>query len=329
MTDNVIEVNEDTINRFLKQNHFAVVDFWSPMCGPCNDLAPVLKELADEYKGKCFFGKMNVGKDNSLDPYLRKKYLDDQGVPVLLFFKDGKRVDRILGYYPETTPQLIREKINNMTKPKRQIMKLLLTSAGMHTPQIRETLKDLYGKPAEKTKILIISTDTKTEGYQKSFEIEKQQLAETGVKPQNVVIYDLAENNPPYLKEYDVVFVYVGNTYKYMKMIRETGLFVHLRDYIEGGGVYVGVSAGSVLACPDIDNNFILETNTDVGLTDLSGLDLVDFYIVVHWEHRDQEKIMAYSKYTCKRIIPITNDEAVLVIDGKCQKIQFDSIIDC
>ena len=104
----MLELTDDTIQNFLAENHFAVVDFWNPMCGPCNELAPVFQELAREYSGVCAFGKMNVGKDGGLDPYLRQKYLDGQGVPVLLFFKHGKRIDRILGYYENETPEKIK-----------------------------------------------------------------------------------------------------------------------------------------------------------------------------------------------------------------------------
>ena len=202
-------------------------------------------------------------------------------------------------------------------------MKLLLTSYGMHTPKIRENLKNLYEKPAENIKILIISTEAKNEEYQKYFELEKEQLAETGVKPENVPIYDLADINPPNLKEYDVVFFYGGNPYKYMKLIRERGLLNPLRDYVYGGGIYVGLSAGSILACPDIISGFnTLESNVGVGLTDFSGFGFVDFYVIVHWQIRgrsDQERILAYSKSSGKQIIPITDDEAVLVVDGRFQ----------
>ncbi|MBM3292575.1 hypothetical protein FJY84_07840, partial [Candidatus Bathyarchaeota archaeon] len=166
-------------------------------------------------------------------------------------------------------------------------MKLLLTSYGMHTPKIRETLRNLYEKPAENIKIVIITTEAKNEEYLPYFEIEKQQLEETGVKIQNVSIYDLVDGDPLSLNEYDVVYVYGGNVYKYMKLIRERGLLASLRNYVYGGGVYVGLSAGSILACPDFISGFNTgSSNVDVGLTDLSGLGFVDFYVIVHWQRK-------------------------------------------
>jgi len=202
-------------------------------------------------------------------------------------------------------------------------MKLLLTSYGMHTPKIRETLRNLYEKPAENIKIVIITTEAKNEEYLPYFEIEKQQLEETGVKIQNVSIYDLVDGDPLSLNEYDVVYVYGGNVYKYMKLIRERGLLASLRYYVYGCGVYVGLSAGSILACPDIDGNiYSVKSNDGVGLTDLSGLGFVDFYVIAHWQRKersDQERILAYSKSSGKQMVAITDDEAVLVVDGKYQ----------
>jgi thioredoxin 1 len=116
LSKKVKEVTDKTIQEFLKEHPIAVVDFWNPMCGPCNELTPVFEELATEYAGRCDFGKMNVAKDNGLDPYLRQKYLDGQGVPVLLFYKNGHRIDRILGYYPEETPKKIRQIIWGLMK---------------------------------------------------------------------------------------------------------------------------------------------------------------------------------------------------------------------
>ncbi|MBM3292020.1 hypothetical protein FJY84_05015 [Candidatus Bathyarchaeota archaeon] len=112
MSKNVIELTDETIHEFLNNNPLSIVDFWNPMCGPCNDLTPVFEQVALEYIGRCAFGKMNVGKEGGIDPVLRKKYLDGQGVPVLLLYKYGTRINRIHGYYQDETPNKIREIIN-------------------------------------------------------------------------------------------------------------------------------------------------------------------------------------------------------------------------
>lgn len=71
---------------------FVIVDFWAAWCGPCRRLAPILEEIAKEYKDQIKIGKVNV------DNY--KKFSIDMGVealPTLIVYKDGKEVTRIRG----------------------------------------------------------------------------------------------------------------------------------------------------------------------------------------------------------------------------------------
>lgn len=69
-----------------------LVDFWAPWCGPCRVIAPAVEELATEYEGKLKVGKLNVDDH----PAIAQAY-GITGIPALLFFKDGKRVDTVVG----------------------------------------------------------------------------------------------------------------------------------------------------------------------------------------------------------------------------------------
>ncbi|MCL0101762.1 thioredoxin [Dehalococcoidia bacterium] len=73
-----------------------VVDFWAVWCGPCRMVAPIVDELAEEYKGKVDFVKLNVDEN----PATSQQY-GIRSIPTLLVFKDGKPVDQVIGAVPK------------------------------------------------------------------------------------------------------------------------------------------------------------------------------------------------------------------------------------
>lgn len=73
-----------------------VVDFWATWCGPCRALAPVVEEVASEYEGKAEIVKCNVDDCEEI-----AAQYSIRSIPTLIFFKDGKAVDRLVGAVPK------------------------------------------------------------------------------------------------------------------------------------------------------------------------------------------------------------------------------------
>ena len=74
-----------------------VVDFWATWCGPCRALAPVVVEVASEYEGKAEIVKCNVDDCEEI-----AAQYSIRSIPTLIFFKDGKAVDRLVGAVPKS-----------------------------------------------------------------------------------------------------------------------------------------------------------------------------------------------------------------------------------
>jgi thioredoxin len=92
-TGNVKRIGQDQFEAEVVQaGSPVVVDFYATWCGPCKRLAPMLDELAGQFSGRIKFVKVNVDES----PELSRRF-QIEGIPTLLFFKDGKLVDRSVG----------------------------------------------------------------------------------------------------------------------------------------------------------------------------------------------------------------------------------------
>ncbi len=105
MAEGIMEVSDQTFESdVLKSDLPVLVDFWAPWCGPCKAIAPVIEEISKDYDGQIKFAKCNVD-DNPVSP----GNYGIRAIPTLILFKEGKKLEQIVGMVDKTK---IKETLN-------------------------------------------------------------------------------------------------------------------------------------------------------------------------------------------------------------------------
>jgi dipeptidase E len=188
------------------------------------------------------------------------------------------------------------------------------------TDEIDRELRSLFGKTKPRIGFIPSASDTE----RKYFNDRKAFYSRLGM---NLAVYfDLGiEWNPRYLdllRGCDGIHLSGGNTYSFLIWLRRRNMVDFLIDYVEKGGVLIGVSAGSILMTPDISTSAVCGDEVPEGMIDFAGLGLVDFSFLPHFGDIavTLDDVKRYSQEKLTRVYAAKDSGGIVVIDNdvKC-----------
>ena len=193
-------------------------------------------------------------------------------------------------------------------------MKLFLTSYLAGTKELVQnflTQNDIQ-------EILFIPTAANVEEYRGYVDEAIAALKENGY---NVTILDVAttphNKSVQTIKNSGCLCISGGNTFYLLQELKRNGLLDLIKQKVQDGTLYIGESAGAIIACPDISYNQIMDNKTvATELTNYSGMGLVDYYVLPHngefpFVETTAQTIKVYGEKI--NLIPLNNSQAVIV----------------
>ena len=145
-------------------------------------------------------------------------------------------------------------------------MRVLLTSAGLETEEIKEYFMNMLGKDMSSVKALFIPTAAIDADAIEALPKCMHDLLKCGIPNKNIKVYDLHIGMDfDQLRQYDVVYLCGGNTTYLLERINATGFRTALIEYIRANGLVIGVSAGSLIFSDNLPDNLgLINTKMDV-----------------------------------------------------------------
>jgi len=193
-------------------------------------------------------------------------------------------------------------------------MKLLLTSSGLANEKIKQFFINQFDRLDNKTAALITSIRTKEDHIYNT--TAKKKLKSLGIEVREIDITkdDIYTSYP----KFDIYYVCGGNAYYILDRMRATGMDKILIDAVKKGNFYFGVSAGSILAGPDIEAAGVGKNAdiNDIGLYNLGSFNLVPFIIFPHYTEENKKEVIGFKKYRFQEpVIALADNQAIHITE--------------
>lgn len=192
-------------------------------------------------------------------------------------------------------------------------MKLLLTSAGLTDQRIVDEFVNIINDQMNQ-RVAVLHTIRQPEDWL-WLDQQKNELGDLGLEYDFINISENVDLSK--MGDYGVYYVTGGNTFYILDRLRKNDLDSFLAKAVKEGSLYVGLSAGSIIAGPDIEiAEYGLEPDeNDVGLKDLTGFGLVDFHIFPHYVDGEKEIVGNFRETRGEKVLEINDRQAALISD--------------
>ncbi len=197
--------------------------------------------------------------------------------------------------------------------------KLLLTSQGI-PPELKDVFLSLLDKPADQIKVAFIVTAAYgEEPNPKWLEVYRKQLRDCGINL--IEDLDIKGKNQTVLEavvsDKDILFVNGGSPFYLLKWVKKSEFDKVVKKFIAKGKFYVGISAGSYIACPTIEQGLWKRDRNIHGLNNFAAMNLLPFIIFAHFEEKYRLTIEQAARSCQYPIIALNDTQAILVKGNK------------
>ena len=189
--------------------------------------------------------------------------------------------------------------------------KIILSSCDFRNSESAKCIYDNLPHPVDQCKVLYFPNEKATEEAIKSIKFY-QRLSELGFSRENIYVFNYFSPAEFDVNTHiDVIYISGGNTFGTMKRIKESRADKIILDRMSYGAMYIGGSAGAHIASRSVGHVAKYDHDT-FGLTDFSGLNLLDGVLVCHYTEEREADYLDLVKSGERNIIILRDCDSVM-----------------
>lgn len=188
---------------------------------------------------------------------------------------------------------------------------LLLTSTGLSCEKVAKKIQEEFFD-IKNISIAIITTAAEGKEKNKYSQLAKKQFSDIGFE--HIDFIDFEIDPIKNLSGYNIFYVCGGNTFKLLKFARKADFKSSIENLLKRNGIYIGVSAGSIIVGPSIEiASEVSADKNEISLEDLSGFNITNLIILPHYSAEIEEEAKAFETKYNVTVERISNSQAILV----------------